>query len=149
MPSFAMGMPCGSCKYRSFVGTYRLHRQGGKNQRLSSNYKLMMEAIHSSETSVRTRATQHHNREDGILRSDRREILKSYKVTALFSSIFTKTLRLAGDVTAHKMCLFLILQFEIFCFPKFGETPEEMDAGFPEVFDRLASLSHLKTKRAS
>jgi hypothetical protein len=33
--------PCGSCKNRSFAGTYRLHRQGEKNQRagncLSSN----------------------------------------------------------------------------------------------------------------
>jgi hypothetical protein len=47
----------------------------------------MMEALRSSETSVRTRATRRHNREDGILHIPRRENLKSYKdVTWIFIS---------------------------------------------------------------
>jgi hypothetical protein len=40
---------------------------------------LMMEAIHSSETSVLTRATWHNIQEVGILHSHCRESLKSYK----------------------------------------------------------------------
>jgi hypothetical protein len=28
---------CGSCKNRSFRGTYRLHHQGGKNERARNN----------------------------------------------------------------------------------------------------------------
>jgi hypothetical protein len=39
---------------------------------------VMMEAIRSSETSVITRFTQRYIPEDGILRSHRRENLKSY-----------------------------------------------------------------------
>jgi hypothetical protein len=40
---------------------------------------LMMEAIHSSETSVLRRAARRHIPENGILHSYRREDLKSYK----------------------------------------------------------------------
>jgi hypothetical protein len=39
---------------------------------------LMMEAIHSYETSVLTTVTLHHIQEDGALHSHRRESLKSY-----------------------------------------------------------------------
>jgi UDP-N-acetylglucosamine 2-epimerase len=41
-------------------------------------FTLMMEAIHSSETSVLTRTTRSHIAENGILHSHRRENLKSY-----------------------------------------------------------------------
>jgi hypothetical protein len=51
--------PCGCFKNLRFGGTYRLHHQDEMNQRarnVSSNWQLtlMMEAIHSSETSVFT-----------------------------------------------------------------------------------------------
>jgi hypothetical protein len=39
---------------------------------------LMMDAKHSSETSVLTRATRNHIQESGILHSHRRENLESY-----------------------------------------------------------------------
>jgi hypothetical protein len=48
----------------------------------------MMEAIHSSETSVLTRTTWRNIPEDGILHSHRRENLKFYKAVAFFKIIF-------------------------------------------------------------
>jgi hypothetical protein len=41
-------------------------------------FTLMMEVKRSLETSVLTRASRHHNSEDGILHSSRRETVKSY-----------------------------------------------------------------------
>jgi hypothetical protein len=47
-------------------------------------FTLMMEAIHSPETSILTGATLRHIPEDGILDSHRRANLKSYMSETLF-----------------------------------------------------------------
>jgi hypothetical protein len=64
-------MQCGSCKNRSFGGLYRLDHQGDKNRRasnnISSNWQPKHAAIHSTETSVLTRATWRNIPEDGFL----------------------------------------------------------------------------------
>jgi hypothetical protein len=71
----------GSCKNRSFGGTYRLHHDGDKNRRARKNVSfsanvvpstpilvtLMMEAISSSETSGLIIATRRHIPEDRLL----------------------------------------------------------------------------------
>jgi hypothetical protein len=87
--------PCGSCKNRSFAGTYRLHFNGESISELGTLAvtmlvtdnvvlrslmlvtadvipsslilsTLMMEAIRSSQTVILTRATRHHMPEHGI-----------------------------------------------------------------------------------
>jgi hypothetical protein len=55
---------------------------------------LKMEAIRSSETSVRTRSTRRHIPEDGIFHSHRRENLSSYKIFKLIFSLIKKLLSL-------------------------------------------------------
>jgi hypothetical protein len=70
-------IPCDSGKNRGFGGMYRLHHQGGRDQRARNNVSsnslilstLVMEAICSNETSVLTRATRRHISEGGILLS--------------------------------------------------------------------------------
>jgi hypothetical protein len=54
---------------------------------------LKMEAIRSSETSIRTRSTRRHIPEDGILRSHRRENLKSYKFVLVYKCNTVKVYR--------------------------------------------------------
>jgi hypothetical protein len=81
---------CGSCKNPRFRGAYLLHQQGDfiflrrvrwllvTDKVVPSSpilVTLMIEALSSSETSVRTKAT---GRKDGILHGHRGENLNSY-----------------------------------------------------------------------
>jgi hypothetical protein len=63
--------PCRYFVNRRFGGMYRLHHQG-------KNPRVMMEAIHSSETSVNKISTRRHIPEVAILHIHRRENLKSH-----------------------------------------------------------------------
>jgi hypothetical protein len=56
--------PCGSCENRSVGGKYPLHHEGEKNQRAKNNGSSY---------------TYRHIAEDGILRNQRRENLRSYE----------------------------------------------------------------------
>jgi hypothetical protein len=88
-------MPFGTCKNQRFGRSYRLHHQGDKNRRARNNVSsnsqpkqaakkycvilflrnkqilvtLMMEAMHSSETSILTRVTRRNISDDNILHS--------------------------------------------------------------------------------
>jgi hypothetical protein len=82
---------CGCCKNRYFGETYGLHHQDRKKQRTTNNVSsvlqmivtvnvvpsflilsaLMMETMHSSETSAFARATRNHIQEDGFHHSEK------------------------------------------------------------------------------
>jgi hypothetical protein len=85
------GALCCSCKNRRFGVMYSFHHKGDKNRQTRYFFlrsvlrllvailvTLMMEAIHSFETSVLTRATRRHTPEDCTIHRHRRENLKSY-----------------------------------------------------------------------
>jgi hypothetical protein len=99
-----------------------LHRRGIKNQQARKTLAvtekflvtanvfpssvflstLMTEGIHSSETSVLTRATQHYIPEGGILHSHRRENLKSYIIIFLHTDkCILSRLNLISCVFSH------------------------------------------------
>jgi hypothetical protein len=59
-----------------------------------------MEAICSSETSILTRATRRHIKDDGILHSHRRENLKSYIEIKIISGSRARSVREACKFTA-------------------------------------------------
>jgi hypothetical protein len=96
---------CGSCKNSRFWRTYCLHDQSDKNRRAGNNIvfprnviqllvtanvvprspilvTLLMEVIHSSETSNVPRGTRRNIPEEDILHSQRRKILKCYTVAS-------------------------------------------------------------------
>jgi hypothetical protein len=106
--------PCGSCKNTRFGGTWWLHHQGDKNRwtnknvNLTSNrpiflgnvLRLLVTAnapLHSSETSVLTRAIRRQIPQDGILHSHRRENLKYYTVRLLYKCECVKGSHHLGD----------------------------------------------------
>jgi hypothetical protein len=76
--------PCGSYKnrrYYTIVFPRKMHRLLVTANVVPSSpilVTLMMEALHSSETSVLTTATWRYIAEDGVLHSNRRENLDSY-----------------------------------------------------------------------
>jgi hypothetical protein len=117
--------PCGSCKNRRFEGTYRLHYQGEKRVFLRSVlqflvtayivprwpnvFTLMIEEIHSSETSVIKRAIRRDFPEDFIVHSHRRERPKAPRQanhkqisTLLFGSAAQASLYLANNMAISK-----------------------------------------------
>jgi hypothetical protein len=72
-------MPCGSYKNRCFRRSYHLHHQAKLHSMLQLLVTAMlMEAIHSSESSVLTRATWHSIQEDSVLHSHCWESFKFY-----------------------------------------------------------------------
>jgi hypothetical protein len=73
--------PCGSCKNRRFGGKYRSVLQLLYTPNVTPSSLILftlMEAISSFETSVLTRVTRRHIRENGIPYSQRRENFKFY-----------------------------------------------------------------------
>jgi hypothetical protein len=88
--------PCSLLSFnRRFGGTYRLHpetqwttrRYIPEDGNISSIFRMEMEAICSSETSVETqRTTRRHIPEDGTLHNHRCENLKSYKLLCLWNT---------------------------------------------------------------
>jgi hypothetical protein len=73
---------CGFCKNGRFGGTWRLHHQANVPSS-PIHVTLMVQGLRSSETSVLAKVTLHHNPEDGILHSHRRENFKSYTVSRI------------------------------------------------------------------
>jgi hypothetical protein len=62
---------------------------------------LMKEALSSSETSVLTRATWRNIPEDTILHSHRRENLKSYGSSDIYTSMFRLQLKVEEGYSCH------------------------------------------------
>jgi hypothetical protein len=76
-------VPGGSDSYQTI---WRLQPPPHAGSSLAEFSTLKMKAMHSSETSVHTRTTRHHIKENGILHSNRRENLKSYICGVTFTT---------------------------------------------------------------
>jgi hypothetical protein len=114
--------PCISSCEQMFRRNYCLHLQGIKicepgtsvsrwlqaDSSLADFYTLKMEAICSSETSVHTKFTRSHIPEDGILRSHRRENLKSYTQTFVCFGFISAFLKVEWSYYLKPICIFCL-----------------------------------------
>jgi hypothetical protein len=114
-----------TCLNRRLGGTYRLHLQGSKIREqvtsvsrwqppahagylLADFATIKMEAIRSSETSVRTRSTRHHILEDSILNT-RKVIALEFYIYTLFLAYFSLFEKNKSRLMRYEICVCVCL----------------------------------------